>query len=56
MKGTPAALPIAQLACSPEHAGGVSELVVLAGTGHVPTLTRPAEVVQAIERWAATLA
>ncbi len=32
-----------------------SELVVLADTGHVPTLTRPAEVVEAIDRWAATL-
>lgn len=32
-----------------------SELVVLAETGHVPTLTRPAEVVEAIDRWAATL-
>jgi pimeloyl-ACP methyl ester carboxylesterase len=32
-----------------------SELFVLAGTGHVPTLTRPAEVVEAIDRWAATL-
>lgn len=32
-----------------------SEFVVLAGTGHVPTLTRPGEVVEALDRWAATL-
>jgi pimeloyl-ACP methyl ester carboxylesterase len=28
-----------------------SELVVIPGTGHVPTLTRPAEVVAAIDDW-----
>jgi len=32
-----------------------SELVVLPNAGHVPTLTRPAEVVEAIDGWAATL-
>lgn len=31
-----------------------SELVVIPGAGHVPTLTRPREVVDAIERWATT--
>jgi len=30
-----------------------AELVVLADTGHVPTLTRPRDVVAAIDRWAA---
>jgi pimeloyl-ACP methyl ester carboxylesterase len=29
-----------------------SQLVILPGTGHVPTLTRPIEVVDAIDRWA----
>lgn len=32
-----------------------AELVVLPDTGHVPTLTRPQEVVDAIDRWARTL-
>jgi pimeloyl-ACP methyl ester carboxylesterase len=32
-----------------------AELVVLSGTGHVPTLTRPREVVEAIESWAQRL-
>ena len=31
-----------------------SELVVIPGAGHVPTLTRPREVVDAIDRWAKT--
>ena len=31
-----------------------SELVVLPDAGHVPTLTRPQEVVDAIDRWATT--
>jgi pimeloyl-ACP methyl ester carboxylesterase len=31
-----------------------SELVVLPDAGHVPTMTRPREVVDAIERWAQT--
>ena len=31
-----------------------AELVVLAGAGHVPTLTQPGRVVEAIERWAAS--
>jgi pimeloyl-ACP methyl ester carboxylesterase len=48
---------IVRLALGKEVAAAISnsELAVLAGTGHVPTLTRPAEVVQAIDRWAATL-
>jgi pimeloyl-ACP methyl ester carboxylesterase len=33
-----------------------SQLVVLPNTGHVPTLTRPREVVEAIDSWAATIA
>jgi pimeloyl-ACP methyl ester carboxylesterase len=32
-----------------------AELVVLKGVGHVPTLTRPQSVVDAIETWAETL-
>jgi pimeloyl-ACP methyl ester carboxylesterase len=32
-----------------------SDLVVLPDTGHVPTLTRPRELVEAIDRWAATI-
>lgn len=32
-----------------------SELVVLPGAGHLPTTTRPALLVDAIEQWAATL-
>jgi pimeloyl-ACP methyl ester carboxylesterase len=30
-----------------------SELVILQGAGHVPTLTRPEDVVDAIESWVA---
>jgi pimeloyl-ACP methyl ester carboxylesterase len=33
-----------------------SELVALPDTGHVPTLTRPQELVEAINAWADTLA
>jgi pimeloyl-ACP methyl ester carboxylesterase len=33
-----------------------AELVVLPDTGHVPTLTRPEKVVEAIDRWSAGLA
>lgn len=32
-----------------------SELVLIPDAGHVPTLTRPREVVEAIERWAAAV-
>ncbi len=32
-----------------------SRLIVLPNTGHVPTLTRPRELVEAIDGWAATL-
>ena len=45
---------IVPLAIGEAVAGAIpdSELVVLDDAGHVPTLTRPREVVDAIERWA----
>lgn len=48
---------IVPLAVGRAVAGAIpnSELVVLPGIGHVPTLTAPVELVGEIDRWAATL-
>lgn len=50
-------LPTSPLSAAEELAGEIpnAELMVLTDAGHVPTLSRPDEVAQAIDRFIATL-